>query len=415
MSRPNQNRENSMRTRTILLGTAIGAGLAGAAAAQETIHMIQCGDNTGAGIPIQQELIDRWEAENEGFTVELEFVPWGQCQEKSTTLATAGNPPAIAYMGSRTLKQLAANDLIVPVELTEEEIATYAPPILATVTADGQQWGLPRAFSTKALYWNKDLFEQAGLDPESPPTTWDELYEAAAAIKENTDADGIGLVAASFDNTMHQFLNYVYTNGGEVINEDGEIVFNSPENVEALEFYGKLAEVAQPGPIAYDREKLTPLFSEGQIGMFVSGPWARSQIAEDVNYGIAPLPVGPSGGPGTLLITDSLAVFKGSGVEEQALDLAKLLTNPENQVAYELAEGFTPLRPDMPQVAEMVEQEPTWAPFLEAIPTGGPEPFVTDYVGMQDAINEAIQGVVLGEVEAAEAVEIAAEQLEEYK
>jgi multiple sugar transport system substrate-binding protein len=207
----------------------------------------------------------------------------------------------------------------------------------------------------------------------------------------------------------------VYTNGGQVIDENGEIVFNSPNNVEALEFYGKLATVSEPGPIAYDREKLTPLFSEGRIGMFISGPWARSQIAEDVNYGIAPIPVGPNGTPGTLLITDSLAVFKGSGVEEQALSLAKMLTNPENQVAFELAEGFTPLRPDMPQVAEMVEQEPSWAPFLAAIPTGGPEPFVTDYVGLQDAINEAVQGVVLGEVDAAEAVEFAAEELENYK
>ncbi|WP_428671254.1 extracellular solute-binding protein, partial [Roseibium sp.] len=132
------------------------------------------------------------------------------------------------------------------------------------------------------------------------------------------------------------------------------------------------------------------------------------------NWGVAPLPVGPNGKPGTLLITDSLAVFKGSGVEEQALDLAKLLTNPENQMAFEIAEGYTPLR-DMPEVQELVKKDPTWKAFLDAIPTGGPEPFVTDYVGLQDTINEAVQGVVLGEVGPAEAVEIAAEQLEEFK
>lgn len=81
---------------------------------------------------------------------------------------------------------------------------------------------------------------------------------------------------------------------------------------------------------------------------------------------------------------------------------------------FELGEGFTPLR-DLPEVKALVEKDPTWAAFLEAIPTGGPEPFVTDYVGLQDAINEAVQGVVLGEIGAAEAVEIAAEQLEDYK
>ncbi|MEE4013862.1 sugar ABC transporter substrate-binding protein [Roseibium sp. FZY0029] len=403
-----------MTLKSVLLGGALLLTLAGASHAEDKIiHMINCGDNTGAGIPIQDELIKEWEAENTGYKVQLEFVPWGQCQEKSTTLASAGNPPAIAYMGSRTLKQLAANDLIIPVNMTEEEKASYAAPILATITANGQQWGLPRAFSTKALYWNKDLFKEAGLDPETPPKTWDEMYDAAKSIKEKTDADGFGLAAASFDNTMHQFMNYVYTNGGQVINEDGEIVFNSPNNVEALAFYGKMAEVSQPGPIAYDRAKLRPLFSEGKIGMFISGPWERVRV-EGVNWGVAPIPHGPSGGPGTLLITDSLAVFKGSGVEEQALSLAKLLTNPENQMAFEIAEGYTPLR-DMPEVKEIVEKDPTWQAFLDAIATGGPEPFVTDYVGLQDTINEAVQGVVLGEVDPAEAVEIAAEQLEEFK
>lgn len=403
-----------MTLKLLLLGGAMAFTLTSAATAEDkVIHMINCGDNTGAGIPVQAELIKDWEAENAGYKVQVEFVPWGQCQEKSTTLASAGNPPAVAYMGSRTLKQLAANDLIIPVDMTEEEKATYAKPILATITANGKQWGLPRAFSTKALYWNKDLFQEAGLDPESPPKTWEEMYNAAKAIKEKTDADGFGLAAASFDNTMHQFLNYVYTNGGEVINEEGEIVFNSPNNVEALAFYGKMAEVSQPGPVAYDRAKLRPLFSEGKIGMFISGPWERVRV-EDVNWGVAPIPVGPSGGPGTLLITDSLAVFKGSGVEEQALSLAKLLTNPENQMAFEIAEGYTPLR-DMPEVDALVNEDPTWQAFLDAIPTGGPEPFVTDYVGLQDTINEAVQGVVLGELDAAEAVEIAAEQLDEYK
>lgn len=403
-----------MTIRTLLLGSALALTFAGTASAEDKrIHMINCGDNTGAGIPIQEKLIGEWESANAGYKVDVEFVPWGQCQEKSTTLASAGNPPAVAYMGSRTLKQLAKNDLIIPVDMTDEEKATYAAPILGTITAEGQQWGLPRAFSTKALYWNKDLFKAAGLDPESPPKTWDEMYNAAKMVKDKTEADGFGLAAASFDNTMHQFMNYVYTNGGEVINDEGEIVFNSPNNVEALAFYGKMATVSQPGPVAYDRAKLRPLFSEGRIGMFISGPWERVRV-KDVNWGVAPLPVGPSGKPGTLLITDSLAVFKGSGVEDQALSLAKLLTNPENQMAFEIAEGYTPLR-DMPQVAEIVKKDPTWQAFLDAIPTGGPEPFVTDYVGLQDTINEAVQGVVLGEVEAAEAVEIAAEQLEDFK
>ncbi|NRA88406.1 MAG: extracellular solute-binding protein, partial [Rhizobiales bacterium] len=276
-------------------------------------------------------------------------------------------------------------------------------------------WGSPRAFSTKALYWNKDLFTAAGLDGETPPKTWDEMFKFATMIKDKTDADGVGLAAASFDNTMHQFMNYVYSNGGEVINSAGEIVFNSPNVVEALEFYGKLATVSQPGPVAYDRAKLSPLFLEAKIGMYIDGPWGRSRMKDKkINWGVGRIPAGPNGVQGTLLITDSLAVFKGTGVEDQARSLAKYLTNPKNQFEFEMAAGLTPLR-NVAGVADMIAKDATWAPFLNVIPDGGPEPFVTDYIGLQDAINEAIQAVVLGESSAADAVAEAAKALEETK
>ena len=397
----------------LTLSVAIGAiSMAGGAGAQERLHKINCGDDQGGDIVVQNRLIEEWEAKNPGFDVDVEYVPWGQCQSKSLTLAQAGDPPAIAYMGSRTLKQLAESELIIPVAMTDEERATYAPPILGTITANGEQWGLPRAFSTKALFWNKDLFEQAGLDPETPPATWDELYAAARAVSENTDASGIGLAAADFDNTMHQFLNYLYSNGGAVIDENGEVVFNSPQTVEAMEFYGRLAGVSQPGPTAYDRAGLRPLFQEKQIAMIISGPWERTHMPDDVEWGVAPIPAGPSGTNSTLLITDSLAIFKGSGVEDAALSLGKWLANPDNQMEFELGEGLTPLR-DHPRVATLIEEDPTWAPFLASVENGGPEPLVTDYVAVQDAIIEAVQGVVLGEVDAAEAVEYAAELIED--
>ncbi|MCJ8323161.1 MAG: sugar ABC transporter substrate-binding protein [Rhizobiales bacterium] len=386
----------------------------GAQAAETELHMIQCGDNTWGG-DFAEKHIAEWEAQNPGFKVNLEYLAWGQCQDKAKTLAAAGNAPALAYMGSRTLKQLAKNNLIIPINMTDADKATYAPPVLGTVTADGQVWGAPRAFSTKAFFWNKDLFTAAGLDPETPPKTWDEMYSFAEQIIAKTDAQGVGLAAASFDNTMHQFMNYVYSNGGEVINSAGDIVFNSPQNVETMAFYGKLASVSQTGPIAYDRAKLGPLFINGQIAMYIDGPWARARLNEGgVNYGVGFIPAGPSGASGTLLITDSLAVFKGTGVEEQALSLAKYLTNPVNQFEFEMAAGLTPLRA-VAGVKDMIAEDPTWAAFLDIIPAGGPEPFVTDYVGLQDAINDAIQSVVLGEATPAEAVAAAAEELEDTK
>ena len=374
--------------------------------------MIQCGDAIADGYP---QFIEEWEADNPDYKVEIELVGWGQCQDKATTLAIAGDPVALAYMGSRVLKQLAQNDLIVPVPMSEDEKATYYPHIVSTVTFDGQQWGLPVAFSTKSLFWNKDLFEEAGLDPDSPPTTWDELYEDAKAVTDNTDARGFGLVAKTFDNTMHQFLHWVYTNNGSVIDEDGNITLDSPENLQALEMIKKMVPVSEEGPTAYEQNELIDLFNDGQIAMLEQGPWMRNRINEDIDWGVAPLPLGPSAeGPGTLLITDSLAVFKGSGVEDAAISLAKYLTNEENQFYYEKTQGLTPLRP-VAGVDELVAEDATWEPFLSGISNGGPEPLFTEYKTFQDAIIEMVQSVVTGEAEPADALAKAAEEIEDSK
>jgi len=398
------------------IGAMLLATTAGIAHADDakSMDMIVCGDNTTPGVPIQAAQIKEWEAANPGYTVNVEFVPWGQCEEKSLTLAAAGNPPALAYLGSRTLKQLALNGLIVPMNLTDAEKASYAAPILGTVTWKGQAWGLPRAFSTKALYWNKDLFKAAGLDPETPPKTWDEMLADAKAIKEKTPAAGVGLVAATFNNTMHQFLNYVYSNGGEVIDADGNIDFDSKNNVEAMQLMKDLTPYAEPGPTAYTREKLEPLFFNGQIGMYVSGPWEIAKIPDSVHWGVTEMPHGPSGKSGTLLITDSLAVFKNSGVSDQAVSLAKWLTSPEHQMPFDIAEGWVPLRTG-PETDKMIADNPAWGPFINSIPDGGPEPFVTDYKALQDTFAEAVQSVVLGQATAEDAVKKAAEDLEDVQ
>jgi len=396
-----------------LLGSTTLGGIAAQAADQE-ISWIYCGDTMDA---VHAKYIKQWEEKNPGWKVTPEVVGWAQCQDKATTLAAAGTPVAMAYVGSRTLKEFAQNDLIVPVPMTDEEKKTYYPNIVDTVTFDGNQWGVPVAFSTKALYWNKDLFKQAGLDPEKPPKTWAEEIEFAKAIKEKTGLAGYGLPAKTFDNTMHQFMHWVYTNNGKVIDGD-KIVIDSPEVLAALQAYKDITPYSVEGATAYEQNEMRAIFLDGKVGMLQSGSGAAVRLKDTkVNWGVAPLPLGPSAkGEGTLLITDSLAVFKGSGVEEKAIEFAKFITSPGPQGEYELqgAAGLTPLRPS-PMVDEFVKKDPYWKPFIDGIAFGGPEPLFTDYKGFQNVIIAMVQSVVTGQAEPADALKKAAGELEEYK
>jgi multiple sugar transport system substrate-binding protein len=384
-----------------------------AQAEDKTISFIECGDKMSA---VHTDLIAKWEKANPGFKIAGEAVGWDQCQDKVTTLASAGTPVGLAYVGSRTLKQFSKNELIVPIPMTDDEKKAYYNFVAETVTSNGKQWGVPVAFSTKSLYWNKDLFAAAGLDPEKPPTTWAEQQAAAKAIKEKTGTAGFGVVAKTFDNTMHQFLHWVYTNNGSVIDADNKITLDSPENLAALTALKDITAYAEEGPTSYEQNEVRAIFLDGKLGMIQASVGAKNLLKDaKFKWGVAPLPLGPNAkGPGTLLITDSLAVFKGTGVEEQAISLAKFLASPENQPVYEAAEGLTPLRPG-PAVDALVAGDANWKPFIDGISFGGPEPLFVDYKGLQNTMIELVQSVVTGKAEPADALKKAAAELEQYK
>lgn len=392
---------------------AAGASLVAGAVQAQNLNFIMCG---GEVRPADQKIVDAFMAKRSGVKVNIEAVPWGTCQDKSMTLAAAGDPPSLAYMGSRTLKQLAENNLIVDVAIPEGDQGNYQPGVLNTVSHMGKFWGFPHAFSTKALFINCGIVERAGLQCVQPHT-WEGMYAMAKAIKDNTGIAGVGLVARDFDNTMHQFLNYLYSNGGRVIDPDtNEIKLNSPEAIEALEFYGKLVEVAQEGPTAFERSQIRDLYNDEKVAMYIDGPWARGQHKKTIKSLVVPIPAGPSGTNGTLLITDSIAVFKGTGHESLAMELARDLSSGDAQYDLDMSWGLTPIMKYESMVSNpYYVNNSYWKVFVDPIGSGGPEPLFVDYKALQRVMNSMIQGVVLGEGTAAELIAQAAEELEEYK
>jgi len=346
----------------------------------------------------------------------MEAVPWGTCQDKSTTLAAAGDPVSLSYMGSRTLKQLGENNLIVPVTIPKKDQRNYQPGILNTVSHMGKFWGFPHAFSTKALFINCGMIEKAGMRCEDP-RTWDGMYKMAKRVKDKLGVAGVGVTGKDFDNTMHQFLNYLYSNGGQVIDPDtNKITLNSPQTVETLEFYGKLAGVAQDGPTAFERSQVKDLFNDEKVAMYINGPWGRGQHKETLKTITVPIPAGPSGTNGTLLITDSLAVFKGTGHEDVAMELARALSSGDAQYDLDSSWGLTPIMKYENMVASpYYVNDSYWKVFVDPIGSGGPEPLFVEYKSLQTVMNNMIQGMLLGEGSAADLVATAAEELEEFK
>ncbi len=386
-------------SKTLMVAAAL-LGSSALSAHATDLQFIMCG---GEVRPADQVVIDQFQKDNPDIKVNMEAVPWGTCQDKSMTLAAAGNPPSVAYMGSRTLKQLSKNGLIVPAEITPEMEALYQPGVLKTVSDGGKYWGYPHAFSTKALYINCDLVTAAGLECKAP-ADWTEMIAMAKAIKEKDGVAGIGIAGKDFDNTMHMFLDFLYSNGGTVLNaETGEVTLDSQNTRETLQMYKDVMPYGIEGPTAWERDQMKDLFNDGKLGMYVNGPWGFGQQKEKVpNQLVVPVPHGPSGVSGTILITDSIAVFKQKdpAVEAAAQKLAAALTSGAAQYDLDKTWGLTPIlqyeKMDVGEKPYYVD-DAFWKVFVDGISTGGPEPLVTDFKSLQGVFTTMIQGVMLDE------------------
>lgn len=184
-------------------------------------------------------------------------------------------------------------------------------------------------------------------------------------------------------------------------------MLDSPQTRETLQLYVDLMPYMIEGPTAWERDQMKDLFNDGKLGMYVTGPWGRGQHAEAVsNQMIVPIPAGPSGASGTILITDSIVVFKQEdpAVEAAAQKLAAALTSGDAQYDLDSTWGLTPILQyeNAGVAAPYYKDDPFWQIFVNGIATGGPEPLVTDFKSLQGVFTTMIQGVMLeeGEVDA---------------
>lgn len=216
---------------------------------------------------------------------------------------TAGNPPNIVVQDINTVRQRAdaeqATNIQEYLDAEDEDIESlFYPQLWDTVIHENEAYGLPFNTDTHVLFYNKDLFEEAGLDPETPPATWEELEEYAEALdQESGDSwDRFGFYPLWNLGTDIWAINA--DNGRSWFDEEENVAINTPEKVSALEWILEFQEhYGQDNINAYEAE-----FGSGVTDPFLSELIAirgqninyytnlRENAPEDFNFGVAPLP-----------------------------------------------------------------------------------------------------------------------------
>lgn len=253
---------------------------------------------TGSDGDVLREIIGNYnETNTDNITVQIDIMDNATLQSKLPTAVSTGTGPSFVLVGIEFLKQYAENGLIEDIsdfwEVTGIDENNFYENVLAKSYIDDTLYGVPMQYNLQYLYYNKDIFAEAGLDPEAPPTTLDEMKEAAIAC---TDASqnryGVGF---PYDSVF--FIQYLWANGGDVINQEGtENLLNSEENKETLTWIQDLAVNEGASPQGLTAVDADTMFQAGQLAMYTSGPWNINGLTQlGVNFGIAEMPAGSDG------------------------------------------------------------------------------------------------------------------------
>lgn len=236
---------------------------------------------------VLQQIVDDFNASNEwNITIEMDVMPWATFNEKLPAAIAAGNAPDLVLCSSGYyapyVEAGSFQDVSDFYELPEVNADDFDKNVVDLLYYDDLCVGVPMQMVSHYFYWDKDLYEAAGLDPESPPETFEELVENAKLLTDKSK-NQYGFCVPVNNNVTAQYTMYAY--GGGYVNEDEtEAVFNSEENVKAFETLKTLYECSPK-----DSDDNT--YISGQLAQFINGPWIINGLREnEINYGVKAVP-----------------------------------------------------------------------------------------------------------------------------
>jgi sn-glycerol 3-phosphate transport system substrate-binding protein len=354
-----------------------------------------------------------FEKENPGISVKPIYAgTYQDTMVKALTAHKSGNPPVICVLLSTDMFSLIDEEAVVPFDQFAKGgderswMQSFFPAFMENSRTAGKTWGIPFQRSTIVLYWNKEAFKAAGLDPERPPANWEEEVAFAQKLTRREGAAnptqwGMQIPSSGFPYWLFQAL----TTQNDVIlmNEAGDrTFFDKPAVIESLQRWvdlGSKFKVMAPGVIEWGS---TPKdFFERKTAMMWTTTGNLTNVRSNAKFpfGVAMLPAGkrrgtPTGG-------GNFYIFKKASraQQEAALQFAAWMTSPERAAQWGIDTGYVAVRPDAWDTASMkkyVESFPAAAVARDQLQYAVAELSTHDNQRVSKALNDGLQAALTG-------------------
>ena len=396
-----------MNIRTLLAGTA--AIIAGPAFAQEQVELdLWTIDDPGE---YHYVMAEEYMAAHPEVKINLRTVQFPDMVNDLARAIATNDAPDITYIDNPEVALFASRGLLMDLSpyieasdvVKREDIF---PGPLASVTYDGGIYGIPRGANTIALYYNADMFRAAGLDPDAPPQTWDELYEAAKVLtKPEDNVYGLAFSANGNEEGTFQFLPWVQMTGGDYDNID------TPGAERALTLWKAFIDerLASPDTLIRGQWDSTGTFNAGNAAMSISGPWEIPRMSEEAQFDwrVALLPVPEEGAQrASALGEGDNVILANTDQPDAAFAFLEFLYADMDRVwndfGYLPASAVEVSDPKFPEAYAVFEESMKYAR------NRGPSP---DWPQISKAVQTAIQSALTGQATPADALAEAQETI----
>ena len=290
-----------------------------------------------------RKIVDAFEDANPGITVEVTTMPYADYFTALQTDAAAGTLSDVFDIRFDDYALYQANGVLAPI--TPANPGAIKQSLLEAYSTDGVSYALPTSFSAVVLYYNKDLFDAAGLDYPSSDWTWADEKEAALALTDQA----AGVWGDHQPVSFYEYYKVLAQNGGQFLSDDGtSVAFNTPAGVEAakwlVEKSGTVMPTIEQGQGSPDFD--TDLFKAGQLAMLHTGIWVFGAVA-DVPFGWD-IAVEPGNArQASAVFSNAAAVSSASKHPEEAAKFVEFMSSSDVMVDVRLAAGW-----ELPPIAD---------------------------------------------------------------
>lgn len=360
-----------------------------------------------------KELADKFMEANPGITIKMEVTVSDGLPQRVLTALQSGTPPDIIEVQHGWVNGYAQNGLVVPLDDTIQEREDYTPAALDYVTWDGKLWAIPYRIETHGVIYNKAHYKEAGLDPENPPKTWDELIAAGKALTKDGRFGFAITGGGEVGNTIFRSLPFIWMNGGGIVSDDLKTaIVNQPAAVEAVTFYTDFFKngVSPTSTLENDGTANRRLFIAETVSTYQSGQFDINSIRKEndkIDIGVMMIPHPEGKDTAAILGGWSFVLPKDAKNPEEAKKFLQFLNTSENQGF------FTDTFPARVSAMKLPRfDDPILANFKAMLPYGRPVPIHKSWVQITQAYFDGIQRILLGEQSVQESMDQANEEIQ---